>query len=137
MDNKDLISVIIPTYNSEKYIVNCIQSVLCQTDKNFEIIIIDNNSIDRTIEKVKQFNSKKIFIYYIKNNGNISKSRNLGINQSNGKWIAFLDSDDSWYNNKIEIFRYKMNNYEFITHPMHLCESEKIKKNFNFFGNYY
>ena len=134
MDNKDLISVIIPTYNSEKFIVNSISSVLSQTDQNFEIIIIDNNSIDKTIHEVKKFNSKKIFIYYIKNNGNISKSRNLGINKSNGKWIAFLDSDDSWYNNKIEIFRHKMNNYDFICHSMYLFESGKIKKKFNFFG---
>ena len=69
--------------------------------KIFEIIIIDNNSSDNTINIINSFSSNKIKILNVVNNGNISISRNLGIKNSTGSWIAFLDSDDFWEKDKL------------------------------------
>ena len=133
MDQNKLISVIIPTFNSEKYIHKCISTVLNQTYKNFEIVIVDNNPNDDTLNLINSFKSDKIKIFNIVNNGNISKSRNLGIKNSNGLWIAFLDSDDYWEKNKLEILSKKFNEYDLIFHEMLILKNNKIIKNFNFF----
>ena len=114
MNKNDLISIIIPTYNRCKDLSNAITSVLNQTYKNWEIIIIDNYSTDETFKIVKQFNDNRIFYFKLNNYGNIAISRNYGINKSNGEIIAFLDSDDYWYKNKLEIASiYFELNYDF------------------------
>jgi len=133
--NKNLVSVVIPTYNSEKYIYECLKSVLNQTYQNFEIIIIDNNSTDKTLEIIKRFNSKKISIFLTNNKGNISISRNIGIKNSKGSWISFLDSDDLWFPTKLEKLLDKMELYDFISHSMLIYKNKKIKKKF-FFNNH-
>ncbi|MEA5007114.1 glycosyltransferase family 2 protein [Clostridium tyrobutyricum] len=101
----DLVSVVIPMYNSEKYIKSTIQSVLNQTYDNIEIIIIDDGSLDRSAFVVKEimskYGNKKIYYFYQKNLG-VSCARNNGIKKSNGKYIAFIDSDDLWLETKIE-----------------------------------
>lgn len=96
-----LISIIIPTYNSESLIGQVIKSVLEQTYKMFEIIIVDNMSNDKTISIINSMHSNKIKIYTINNHGIIAKSRNYGISMSNGELIAFLDSDDIWYKDRL------------------------------------
>jgi len=78
-----------------------ISSVISQSYQNFEIIIIDNNSTDNSKEVVDNFNNPKIKLYFINNEGIISKSRNLGISKSNGEWCCFLDADDFWFRNKL------------------------------------
>ena len=95
-------SVIITNYNHEKYIGKCIASVLNQTFKNFELIIVENNSSDNSLRIIKSFKDKRIKIFKIKNRGIIAKSRNLGIKKSKSRWIAFLDSDDFWFKNKLQ-----------------------------------
>ena len=95
-------SVVIPTYNQASYLKKAIDSVLSQRYQNFEIIIIDNFSNDQTSKVVENFNNKKIIYKKFKNHGVIGSSRNEGIKLSKGNWIAFLDSDDSWYKNKLE-----------------------------------
>ena len=132
MDQNKLISVIIPTYNSERYIQKCISSVLNQTYENFEIIIIDNNSSDNTINIINSFSSNKIKILNVVNNGNISISRNLGIKNSSGSWIAFLDSDDFWEKDKLNKLSKKLENYDLIYHNMNILKNNKILKNYNF-----
>lgn len=103
---KPLISVVLPTYNHGEFIGKAIQSVLSQTYQNFEIIVIDNNSVDETYKVISGFNDDRIKYYLIDNDGIIAKSRNLGIIQSKGEWISFLDSDDIWYYDKL---------YDFVT----------------------
>jgi len=95
-------SVVIPTYNRCDLLKKAVNSVLTQTYKNFEIIIIDNHSEDNTQEVVESFENKKIIYQKIHNEGIIGKSRNLGIKISKGKWIAFLDSDDFWYKERLQ-----------------------------------
>ena len=103
MKKKLFFSVIIPTYNREIVLHKAIKSVFNQTYQNWELIVIDNNSKDETKKVIKNFKSKKIKLYNINNKGIIAKSRNLGIKKSRGRYIAFLDSDDSWKKNKLLI----------------------------------
>lgn len=88
------ISVIIPTYNRKNIIIDAIKSVLEQEPKNYEVIVVDDGSIDGTEEYVKQFNFS--ITYLKKENGGVSSARNFGIKNAKGKYIAFLDSDDVW-----------------------------------------
>jgi glycosyltransferase involved in cell wall biosynthesis len=97
----NLVSVIIPCYNRDKWLEKCIQSVLNQTYTNLEIIIVDDGSIDQTVEIIKSFADKRIK-YFFKENGGHASARNFGIKQSQGDWITFLDSDDYWDKNKIK-----------------------------------
>ena len=96
-------SVIIPTYNQGNLLTKAVNSVLDQSYKNFEIIIIDNFSDDKTQKIVENFKSDKIIYEKIRNYGVIAKSRNSGIKISNGKWLAFLDSDDYWYRERLQV----------------------------------
>lgn len=99
-----LVSVVIPVYNSAYTIVDCIDSVKGQTYKNIEIIVVDDGSTDSTMEKVRaiasECNLQKIVIIEQKNSGP-SSARNRGIEVAEGNYIAFLDSDDMWYPDKI------------------------------------
>lgn len=99
----ELISIIIPSYNHGRFIGEAINSVLRQTYNNWEIIIVDNNSNDNTDQVLAKYNDIRIKVYKINNNGIIAKSRNLGIKLSKGRWVAFLDSDDWWTDDKLEI----------------------------------
>ena len=94
------ISVIIPTFNRATTILRAIDSVISQTKKVNEIIIVDNNSTDNTIKKVVNHYSD-IIILKEKKRG-VSFARNTGIKNAKSEWIAFLDSDDVWYQDKIE-----------------------------------
>lgn len=90
---KSDISIIIPAYNAASYIEDCINSVISQTKKELEIIIINDGSTDNTLEIVKKYKDKRIKLFTTKNNG-IGKTRNTGLKKAQGKYIFFLDSDD-------------------------------------------
>jgi glycosyltransferase involved in cell wall biosynthesis len=94
------VSVIIPTYNSVKYVIAATESVLAQTFKDFEIIVVDDGSTDETESVLSLYQNK---IRYIRqpNNG-VAVARNRGIAESRGKYVAFLDADDTWLPNKLE-----------------------------------
>jgi glycosyltransferase involved in cell wall biosynthesis len=96
-----IVSVIIPAYNAENYILNTLNSVLVQTYKNIEIIIIDDGSTDNTLKLIQPYESEKIKIITQKNLG-ASAARNNGIKCASGKYIQFLDADDLINNVKIE-----------------------------------
>lgn len=98
----ELVSIIIPTYNRENTLMRAISSILLQTYRNFELIIVDDNSDDKTEELVKSIQDKRI--YYIKSDINLgpSEARNLGIRNAAGSYIAFQDSDDYWEESKLE-----------------------------------
>lgn len=98
-----LVSVVMPTYNHAQYIGRAIQSVLDQTYKNWELIVIDNHSTDNTVELLAGFSDSRITYLKIHNNGVIALSRNVGIREAKGEWIAFLDSDDWWSSDKLNI----------------------------------
>ena len=85
-----LVSIIIPTFNHAKFISKALNSVKNQTYHNWEAIIIDNNSTDKTYKIFDKITDSRIRYLKINNNGIIAKSRNVGIKNANGEWIAFL-----------------------------------------------
>ena len=101
--NIPLVSIIVPTYNRAHCIARTIKSVIDQTITDWELIIIDNNSTDSTLEIISSFSDERISTSQIENNGIVAASRNLGIRLSRGKYVAFLDSDDWWVPEKLEI----------------------------------
>lgn len=126
-----LISVVIPTYNHAHFIRRAIQSVLDQTYTNWEILIVDNHSSDNTEEVIKSLNDGRIQLLKIHNSGVIGMSRNMGILKAKGDWIAFLDSDDCWYPNKLDIVMKvacQDNKYDvFSTHEMMVDNKTGLK----------
>ncbi len=100
MNRFPLVSVIIPVFNRESFIKRAVKSVLNQTYWNFELIVVDDGSTDNTIKELKMY-VDNIKILYQPNKG-VSSARNLGVKFSQGKYIAFLDSDDEWLPEKLE-----------------------------------
>ena len=95
------ISVVIPVFNKGFILNETLNSVLQQTFTNFEIIIINDGSIDNSLEVLSKFNDSRIYVYSQENKG-AAAARNLGIEKSNGEFIAFLDADDYWFPNHLE-----------------------------------
>lgn len=100
--NNDLVSIIMPSYNTGGYIKNSIESVLAQTYENWELIIVDDCSTDDTDSIVGQFSDKRIRYLKNKKNSGAAISRNYALREAKGRWIAFLDSDDLWLPEKLE-----------------------------------
>ena len=117
MKKNKLISIIMPAYNIEKYIENTLNSILKQTYKNIEIILVDDGSVDNTAKIIKkiQKNDKRIKYFYQKNSG-VSAARNLAISKSTGDYIYFMDSDDEIIENGLELLvnLIEKNNYDFV-----------------------
>lgn len=103
-DKEPVISVITPAYNSEVFIKETIQSVLDQTYSDWEMIIVDDRSKDDTVSLIKEMQDKdaRIRLIELEKNSGSAVARNTAIEHSNGRYIAFLDSDDSWYPEKLE-----------------------------------
>ncbi len=98
-----IVSVIIPTYNNAKYIGEAIMSVLKQTYRDFELIVIDDGSTDKTREVLGPYIKKKQIKYIYQNNKKQGAARNNGIKHAQGELIALLDSDDLWLPEKLEL----------------------------------
>ena len=103
-DRLPLVSIIMPAYNSEKHIRESIESVLSQSMEDWELLVIDDASQDETADIVQGYVHLDKRIRLFKNDRNIgtATSRNIGLDNSKAKWVAFLDSDDIWYSNKLE-----------------------------------
>jgi glycosyltransferase involved in cell wall biosynthesis len=100
--SNELITVIIPTYNRGNFISKSINSVLSQTYSNFELIIVDDASTDNTENIVRGNKDSRIRYFKLEFNSKGTKPRNIGIQMAKGEYIAFLDSDDEWINDKLE-----------------------------------
>ena len=90
---EELVSIIVPVYNVKEYVVKCIESIIAQTYKNIEIIIVDDGSTDGSGEICDSFHDSRIKILH-KKNGGLSSARNTGLDVASGKFICFIDSDD-------------------------------------------
>ena len=99
-----LVSIIMPTYNCGRFIADSIKSVQAQTYKNWELLIVDDCSLDNTLDIVKkiQITDKRIRLFQNKDNSGAAVSRNVALKEAKGRWIAFLDSDDLWEPLKLE-----------------------------------
>jgi glycosyltransferase involved in cell wall biosynthesis len=94
------VSVVIPSYNSARYVVAAVESVLAQTYRDFEILVVDDGSTDNTKEVLGKYGDAVRYLY--KPNGGVSAARNYGIEKARGKYVAFLDADDLWMPEKLE-----------------------------------
>ena len=104
MKNNDLISVIVPVYNVEKYLDRCVESIVSQTYKNLEIILIDDGSPDNCPQMCDDWAKKDSRIKVIhKENGGVSSARNCGLDEAKGEYISFVDSDDVIHSQFYEI----------------------------------
>lgn len=97
-----LISIVIPVFNREDTVAYCIESVLSQTYGNFELLIVDDASSDRSNDVISGFSDERIVVIRAHENIGAAGARNLGISKASADWIAFLDSDDRWINVKLE-----------------------------------
>ena len=88
-----MISVIVPIYNIEKYLLRCIRSLSSQTNQNVEFILVDDGSTDHSGELVDHINDSRFKIFHTSNRG-LSAARNFGIKKASGDWIMFVDGDD-------------------------------------------
>ena len=116
---KPFFTVVIPTYNSVGTLGQCLNSVFSQTYSNYEILIVDDGSTDDTSKFIAGINDTRIKYCWQKNSGGPASPRNLGIQNATGSWIAFLDADDTWKENKLECvsdFIKNNNIYEIICH---------------------
>lgn len=152
MVSEQLITVIVPVYNKENQISRCIDSVLSQNYTNWELILVDDGSTDASSEIIKTYLSDDRIIYIYKENGGVSSARNLGMKLKKGQWMIFLDADDYFLPNALELL---LNNaiansisvssanffVEVSDKRFGLCEGNKriIKDNFKawFFYSYY
>ncbi|WFD11396.1 glycosyltransferase [Tepidibacter hydrothermalis] len=116
------VSVIIPTYNYGKFISDAIDSILVQTFKDYEIIVVDDGSTDNTKDIIKKYNDK--ISYYYKTNNGPSSARNLGINNANGDYVCFLDADDIFDPSKL-------------AHQVKLLDEHKNKNVSLIYSDYY
>ncbi len=103
LNNQDLISIIIPAYNAEKYIQETIESVLKQTYKDWELLIINDGSTDSTEQIISTFLNDTRIKHIIQKNAGVSAARNNGIEIAKGSFICFLDADDAWVETNLEI----------------------------------
>ena len=126
-----LVSVIMPSWNTGKFIAESIQSVIDQTYKNWELLIVDDCSTDNTDQVVASFNDDRIRYLKNKKNSGAALTRNKAIREARGEWIAFLDSDDLWFPKKLErqIKFMKKNNLVFSYHEYVKIDEESKQLN--------
>lgn len=127
MDNKKLVSIIIPIYNTEKYLKKCIESIINQTYRYLEIILVNDGSTDESLKICQTFaeNDNRISIID-KSNGGISDARNYGIDVATGEYIVFVDSDDFIHPEMIEILYNAINLKEA---DVAICSYKCVKDN--------
>ena len=101
--NQSLVSIIMNCYNGEAYLCESIESVLSQTYKNWELIFWDNKSVDKSAEIFKSYKDKRFKYYYAPQHTLLYEARNQAIEKSSGEFIAFLDTDDFWAKDKLEL----------------------------------
>ena len=119
LSTNPLISVVMPTFNQSKFLAHSIDSVLCQSFTNWELLIVDNFSSDETTNILASYSDPRIKVMRINNSGIIAKSRNVAIKASRGAWVAFLDSDDYWFPGKLEtVSKYFHSNCDLIYHNL-------------------
>ena len=96
-----MISIIVPVYNGEKYIARCLDSILSQTEKDFEIIAVDDGSKDKSFEILKTYENEKITVIHTQNQG-VCHARNIGLETAKGEYITFVDVDDELRSDALE-----------------------------------
>lgn len=115
MNTESLVSIITPSYNSERFMSQTIESILNQTYTNWELIIVDDCSSDETLSIVRKFTDERIRLYQLKENSGAAVARNTAMDHANGRYLAFLDSDDMWTKDKLtkQVYFMQKNDFAF------------------------
>ena len=126
MTKEELVSIITPTFNCGRFIAETIESVLNQSYRNWEMLIVDDCSTDNTREVVARFNDSRIKYHCLEHNSGAAVARNTALRMAKGRWIAFLDSDDLWLPEKLEhqIRFMEENGYAFSYHKYSEIDEE-------------
>ena len=124
-----LVSVVIPTYNQAGFLREALQAVLEQTMSDWEVIVVNNFSSDQTVEVVDEFQDERFQVINFSNNGVIGASRNVGIKHANAPWVAFLDSDDIWYPEKLERCLQDVDELDIVAHRFELIKEDRVVRN--------
>lgn len=124
------LSIVIGTHNHAHFLPDCLQSVRQQSYQDFEVIVVDNGSTDDTRKVVEELAWDKLRYHYQQNTGSIAGSRNTGIRLAKGDYVAFLDSDDLWYNNKLKKTMDVLEDHpeiDLLTHDLYIRRDGLIK----------
>lgn len=121
-------SVVIPTYNRVQKLKKAVDSVLSQSYENLELIVVDNHSDDGTYEFLQSYDDDRLRVFRVHNHGVIAHSRNEGLRNARGEFVAFLDSDDWWVPNKLEIVKQFTEKSDLIYHNMWRVKSDTESK---------
>lgn len=122
-----LISIVIPTYNQADWLREALQSVLAQAVGDWEAIVVNNHSADHTEAVVAELADPRIRLINFANHGIIAASRNVGIRAARGEWVAFLDSDDVWHDDKLAVCLPHLGGpYDIVTHGVHFWDGTQI-----------
>ena len=126
MKSSPLVSIMMCCFNGEDYLEQSIGTIISQTYENWEAIVIDNHSTDKTKEVIQKYTDPRIKYFKIVNGGIIAKSRNLGIKIAKGEWIAFLDSDDWWLPDKLKYcMHYNNDKVDLIYHDLKIIKNNQ------------
>ena len=134
MNYKFKISVVIPVYNCEKFLENCLDSLHAQTmsSDEYQIIFVNDGSTDSSGEICESFTREKNVVYFEKENGGVSSARNKGIELAQGKYILFLDSDDTLSPNTfVSVYNFFEEHYSETDKPERRCTYTKVHKVFH------
>ncbi len=127
-----MISVIIPLYNKETAIARCIKSVIDQTMTDWELIIVDDGSTDNSSSVVSSFLKNERIKYFLKDNGGVSSARNYGVEHSHGEWIIFLDADDYFLADALQIlYDAVVNSHVMVGTANFYIEKDNLRRRFS------
>jgi glycosyltransferase involved in cell wall biosynthesis len=126
-----LVSVVIPVYNAEKYIADTLRSVLAQSVTNIDVIVVDDGSTDNSRTIIEKFTHDARIRYIQQRNQGVSAARNTGYRNAEGKFIAFLDSDDIWFENNLELKlqKFKSGDYGLVHSDCELIDGHSMRNN--------
>ncbi|MBS9942067.1 glycosyltransferase family 2 protein [Vibrio alginolyticus] len=120
-----LVSIVMPAYNAQDFICSAVSSVIEQTYPDWELIIVDDSSSDNTVEVLRRFSDSRIKVVESKVNQGPGVSRNIGISKAKGRYLAFLDSDDLWNSDKLQVqIKFMSDNQSAISHTSYLFIDE-------------
>ncbi len=100
---QDKVSIIVPVYNAQNYIEQTINSVLNQDYENWELLLVENGSVDDSVELIRQFEDPRIKLIVMEGNVGAANARNEGMKQADGRYVSYLDADDLWQKNKLSL----------------------------------
>lgn len=128
---KPLFSIVIPTYNRSSDLVRCLNSLVSQNFKDFEVIVCDNASIDNTKEVIDKYDKllNLKYLFLTENSGGPARPRNVAAESANGEWVCFLDSDDWYMDTKLEyVSKLNLDEFDFIYHDLNIIQNGKLLK---------